>query len=242
MKSGLIYCLICPKTNHPKYVGQTTRKLSSRLNEHKYKQNLIEKINYKNHYKNWIAILQREDLIDNLSIQLLGEYNVDELDFREHQWIQILENYNYKLTNTLRNPSGWGGYLNEHSQNIRRLNLSKTLTGKPKSKPFSDKHKLAISKSLIGNTRRTGIKCTDEMKINISEGRKGIPAYNRQKIFQYNKNFEFIKEWESIQEAQQILNVFNLVSASSDDGRKYAGGFIWVREKDKFPNKFFNLK
>lgn len=37
MKKGLIYCLICPLSKKPKYVGQTIRPLSKRLKEHKYK-------------------------------------------------------------------------------------------------------------------------------------------------------------------------------------------------------------
>ena len=68
MKKGLIYCLICPITKLPKYVGQTTRSLEKRIYEHKYK-----KIQGNPTYKtNWIEKLKNENLIEQLSICKLG--------------------------------------------------------------------------------------------------------------------------------------------------------------------------
>lgn len=97
------------------------------------------------------------------------------------------------------------------------------------------------TKKLIGNGNR-GKKRSEEFKLNVSkrmsetkrseESNKkrsnSMISKNKVIVIQYNKNGEFIKEWESASDAYRELNISGTSIANNISGRsKSAGGFVW---------------
>ena len=83
--------------------------------------------------------------------------------------------------------------------------------------PRSEEIKLKIS------TCSKGRKNSEKSKNNISVGRTGkgyIP------VLQFDLQNNFIKEWPSIKQAKNELNIIN-ISVALTGGNKTAGGFIW---------------
>lgn len=79
-------------------------------------------------------------------------------------------------------------------------------------------------KELIKFYKNTGI-C-----YNITSGGKGILGVNKRKIKQYDLNGKFIREWDSITEAEEFLNKPRAeanISACCCGKRKRAYGYIW---------------
>jgi group I intron endonuclease len=222
MKKGLIYCLKCPIKNEIRYIGQTTRKIEKRLNEHKYK---LEKRNNKRNH--WLKKLRELELIDNLEILLLGEYDINILDDMETNWIIYYLNEGCDLTNTIL-KGGFGGYRSwKEEVNKKR---SEKLKGRKKKK-LSESTRLKISLSLKGKPgRNTGNKHSEETKNKISKSKIGTIPHNIKKIKQFDINGNFIKEWDSSQQAAKELGLSqgNIAIVASKSGRrKSTGGFIW---------------
>lgn len=221
MKKGLIYCLICPITKLPKYVGQTTRSLEKRIYEHKYK-----KIQGNPTYKtNWIEKLKNENLIEQLSICKLGEYDIDVIDDMESYWIDLFTLQGIELTNISK--GGFGGYKEWLEKSKKMISLK--LRGL-KRKPMSVEQRKKISNYWKGNKNRSGKQHTEETKKKISEKKKGSIPHNIRKINQYTKDGFFIKEWNSATEASISLKISQgniCIVASKSGRRKSTGGFKW---------------
>lgn len=228
MKKGLIYCLKCPIKNKIRYIGQTTRTIEKRLKEHKYK--IEKRINKRT---NWLNKLRELELIENLEISLLGEYDVNVLNDMETNWIVYYINEGYDLTNTIL-KGGFGGYK-EWKEEVNR-SRSQKLKGRKKKK-MSKETRNKISQSLVGKPgRNTGNKHTEETKNKISESKKGTMPHNIKKIKQYDMDGNFIKEWNSSQEAARELNLSqgNIATVASKSGRrKSTGGFKWKWSLDE---------
>lgn len=93
--------------------------------------------------------------------------------------------------------------------------------------------------NIAGKNINTGRKFSDEHKRKISESRRGTVISKIQKdkmaevkkksVLQYDKSGNFIKEWNSMKEAQDILGIHGISNACL--GRnKTAGGFIWKKK------------
>lgn len=53
------------------------------------------------------------------------------------------------------------------------------------------------------------------------------------RVFQYNKNGKFIKEWDNLNEASAFYSASaGVISMCTTGKRKYALGFIWVSVKN----------
>jgi group I intron endonuclease len=221
MKKGLIYCLICPITKLPRYVGQTSRSLEKRIYEHKFKK--IQ--GNPTHKTNWIEKLKNENLIDQLSICKLGEYDLDVIDDMESYWIDLFTLQGIELTNISR--GGFGGYKEwlEKSKEMVSLKLKGL-----KRNPMSESQKRKISEYSKGNKNRVGKHHTDETRNKISKSKMGSIPHNIKKINQYSMDGTFIKEWISSTEAAKSLGLSqgNICMVASKSGRrKMTGGFKW---------------
>lgn len=220
MKKGYVYCLICPKTNQPRYVGQTVRTLETRLKEHKYKKD-----KKKTHKSSWIENLLKEGLLESLIICELGRYDVSEIDDMEAYWMDFFTIQNISLTNIIR--GGYGGYREYSEERNKRISLKLTGFKRP---PMSEKQKKQIGEFWKGNKNRLNKKHTEKTKNKISTTKKGTTAHNSKKIKQYDIEGNFIKEWNSSHEAAKELNLSqgNIATVASKNGRrKSTGGFIW---------------
>lgn len=65
-------------------------------------------------------------------------------------------------------------------------------------------------------------------------GKKGKLSFVHKEVIQYDKNGNFIKEWESITEASQKLNLqISNISKCCSGGLKTTGGYIWKYKGDE---------
>lgn len=75
---------------------------------------------------------------------------------------------------------------------------------------------------------KKGVKFSDEHRANLSKAKKGKPAQNRRPVSQYDLKMNFIKHWESLEDAQNELGIFksNICRAIKYD--RTAGGYKWT--------------
>lgn len=98
---GIIYALICPRTNYIFYIGQTIRKAKDRLNEH-INQSLKSKS----------PTAKEEFILDLINSNLKPtiktlEINIPlkQINEREKYWVDYYTKQNVALTNILLNPN-----------------------------------------------------------------------------------------------------------------------------------------
>ena len=107
-----------------------------------------------------------------------------------------------------------------HNKGVPKLYL--------KGVPKSEEHKKAISEAL------KGVPLSEEHKKAIGKAHKDIPlseehrAKLSKKILQFTKSGEFIREWQSLREAEQELGIAKSnICSCCNEKLKSAGGFIW---------------
>jgi group I intron endonuclease len=168
---GIVYLIICAISGK-KYVGQTTRMLDKRWEEHKYNAFMKQD-------GSAIYSAMRKYGLENFKIKPVAyANNQNELDHRETYYI--------KLFNTLT-PNGYnllsGGSFGKHSE-ISKQKMSKAKKGRivtesqrlavskaHKGKVTSQKTKIKMSLAQKG--RNKGIKLSEETKKKISLAQKG---------------------------------------------------------------------
>lgn len=73
---------------------------------------------------------------------------------------------------------------------------------------------------------------TEEHKRHISEAKKGVKHHLAKKVYQYDKQGNFIKEWEYMTKASIELGINKANIAEVCKGnRKSAGGYVWRYER-----------
>jgi hypothetical protein len=92
-----------------------------------------------------------------------------------------------------------------------------------KGKKFTDEHKAKISWK--------GKKHTEETKQKIKNANKGKRLgnkYSAKKLYQYDINWNFIKEWNSITEAAKSLSLgISTISTGVNSEKYIRGGYRW---------------
>lgn len=166
--------------------------------------------------------------VENHNFEVKERCELDELNKRERYWQEfynvIEEGLNCKLVRT----KDKSGYLSKET----RLKISRANKGKEssmKDKTHSEETKNKMSKSAKSRTQNLfGFfgKHSEESKRKMSESKKGRPAKNRRKIIQKDKEGNIVKEWPSLTEAQNALNIKGIGNVLT--GRaKTAGGYVW---------------
>lgn len=149
-KSYLVYILRDPRDNAIRYVGQTTRGLRIRLNQH-----ISSKKYANNHRENWIFSLLKLKLKPTIHLVEVCN-NIDECNEAEMFWIKTLKQIGWKLTN-----NGEGG-----GNNLGRSGWNKGGKGPTRSVMA----KFITSEKCRGiNNPMKGKKHTDEVKKKLSE-------------------------------------------------------------------------
>lgn len=101
-----------------------------------------------------------------------------------------------------------------------KLNLRTKIVNSPLGTKQSKKHKQKISNALTGRIR------SEEHKKNLSLSHKNKPRPTRWKsICQYDKQGNFIRDWESVKEATNTYGIG--VSKVLKGFRKTAFGYVW---------------
>lgn len=69
---------------------------------------------------------------------------------------------------------------------------------------------------------------SEETKRKMSESKKGVNNHNSRRVIQYDKDGNFIREWDYIKQAANELGICeSSIGACCRHVRKSAGGFIW---------------
>ena len=135
------------------------------------------------------------------------------------------------------------------SQQIRNGYYSVRLFKEGKGKHFNT-HRLVAIAFIPNKENKKQVNHIDGNKLNnnvinlewVNQSENMNHAYKNNlikpythKIIQYDKNMNFIKEWNSIAEVEKELNInhSNIVTVCKQNtNRKYAGGYIWRYKED----------
>lgn len=159
---------------------------------------------------------------NNHKFEIIEECTLEQLDEREIYWKQYyLEQNNNNWDKVLfcgLYDNGGGPMNDETKQKI-------SLANKGKKRTYESKQKISLSK--IGNKNMLGFKFSNEskQKISLAKTGKGNPKLHKY-IYQYDLQDNFIKEWPSLTEAGNFLNINrNYISNVLGGACKSTGGF-----------------
>lgn len=207
---GIIY-IIKNSINEKVYIGQTSRTLEIRWKE------------YLRHYKygsQAIYTAMRKYGIDHFFVEKIEECEEDRLDEREMYWIQHYDSFNNGYNSTL------GGRFENMATNRVEEVLQLWEQG-------NTVNKIVEKTSLNVETVRGYLNKNNIGHSEIRErANKAIAKSKSKPVFQYDRNHNFIKEWESTMEIERELGINHRnVSAVCNGKRKTAGNYFWTYER-----------
>lgn len=143
---------------------------------------------------------------------LFSKLTKTEAELKEIELIKSLRSNVRKYGYNIENGGNSTGKLSEETK--MKVAESWNLNREERSKRISEGKK--------------GVKFSDEHRANLSKAKKGKPAQNRRPVSQYDLNMNFIKRWDSLQDAQDALgiNKSNICRAIKYD--RTAGGYKWT--------------
>ena len=213
-----IYSLIDPRDEMIRYIGKADD-CDKRLEGH------IKKTKYEtNHKANWIKGLLKENLKPILEI--IDEVQKSEWEFWERHYISLYKSWGFDLTNSTM--GGDGGTMSPEilkiisNKNKGHLSYNKGVPCKE-----STKEKIRQKRKLQIITEET------KSKLRIAHSKR------MKQVFQCDLQWNLIKEWNSVREPSDELNITYQSIQSVCHGRmKTTGGFIWIfkSEIEKNPN------
>lgn len=172
-----IYILIDPRNDQVRYVGKTDN-IKIRYNKHIYTSKKIKKPNKNN---SWIKSLLNNNYLP--IIEIVDEVLITDWSFWEMHYISLYKSWGFKLNN--HNDGG-----RQHVINYKHTNKTK--------EEISEK--LKIYYSVLQNNPMYGKKHKDETKKKMSIKKQNLYIGKNnpraRSIIQYDKNLNFIKEWD----------------------------------------------
>jgi group I intron endonuclease len=160
----------------------------------------------------------------------------EELWKREEWWLNFYQvETNPLFYNKTNKAFGNSGQTEQGKQKIREYQTGKIRSEETKKrmsenrkghKMYNEEWKKKIGESLIGKTR------TKDFKENQSQKLQGN-TNRRKKVMQYDKQKNFIKEWDSVLEAAIFLNKKTgaAITEVCSGKRKSIYGYIWEYKK-----------
>jgi group I intron endonuclease len=224
--SGCIY-LITNKINNKRYIGKTIKSLSTRFYNHCY----ASKTGSTTYFHKAI----RKYGEDSFIIEELDRCDTDILGEKEIEWISKLKpEYNQ----TLGGDGGMLGY--SHTEKTRQL-LSLKRKGKflGEENPFynqthTKKQKEKWSKMRKGQPSPCGFagkSHKEESKSKTSQTLKNNPNVKRTKVFQYDIEGNFLREFQSISDASKFVGTTPSNIKYTCEGKfKHCKGYKWSYE------------
>lgn len=123
---------------------------------------------------------------------------------REQYWINYYKN-NHPLTNLAEGGKGSVGY--KHTEEWKKL----------------------LSERMKGNTIMVGLKHSKETRLKMSKSNNSLRT--SYPIIQYDKDMNFIKEWQNIKEAADYYNIYRTVIINNISGWSKKTKFRNMEEK-----------
>lgn len=208
---GFIY-LITNNINGHVYVGQTRRSIECRWKEH------LRHCELNNGQILGKAILKYG--VENFTIQEIEECDDNKLDEREKFWIQEYNSYNEGYNATLGGSDNFT--MTDRIKEVKEL--WKQGYGQ---KAITEITKLNVE-TVHNYLLKSGI-TQEEIRKRQSEL---IKKSKSKTVFQYDLNFNFIKEWDSLIEVERQIGINHRnISQVCNGKRKTAGGYIWSYER-----------
>lgn len=107
----------------------------------------------------------------------------------------------------------------------RKKHLSEINTGE--KHPQYGKHRSDDTKAKISVSRK-GINFSQEHRKKLSDAKKGKPANNRRAVKQFDLSMKFLREFDSLETAQNELHINKSNICRAIKYGKTAGGFKWT--------------
>ena len=221
---GKIYKIIF--NNSPVYVGQTIKNLQERWNEHRSTglRTSGERLGFAIH------AAMRKYGVDNFSISLIEEVEENLLNEREKFWIKKLHTHisenGYNLT--------WGGeyrpdYIKTkcYQYNLEG-NFLKEFPSITEAARIIDGNHENILKVMQGKLRIAYGFRWSYLKLDKLEPLPNNYTGSSKIVYQYDLNYNLIRQFNSTKEAARYLNKSQgNISSAANGQRKTAYGFIW---------------
>ena len=204
---GVIYCLKDPNTKIIRYIGQTIQDVELRLRQHMWYST-----KHKNHLGNWLNSLDNNPLLN-----IIEKCDYNKLDERELYWISY---YNgNKLVNSMI-----GCELSKHhthsEESKRKIGESTKRIHTGRKRSLETRKKLSIAAKKRNNIPHPNMYSKDALI-------KKAKAQSKS-VYQFDKQGNFIKEWESITIASKTLKIHKGNISSCCRGKyKSAGKYVW---------------
>ena len=205
---------ITNSVNGKVYIGQTVKSAKERFREHKYFATRPD-FRHCKYLHNAIAKYGAE----NFTLEVVEECPKELLDEREIYWIDKYDSYNngYNLT------IGGGG--NQQAWDTATI-----------QKHWDEGMSITDIANKIGRDRECVGRELKRLGISPSEIKKRcsqvLKEKNRQKIYQYDLNGNFICEFASIYDAEEILGISrHSIRNASNGSHPVSGGYQWRRYK-----------
>ena len=211
---GYIY-KITNLINNKIYIGQTSFSIELRFKQHIY----IAKNNFAISYPLYEAM--RKYGVENFVIEEMEEVNDSELDDREKYWIKEEQSF-IKYGKGYNCTLGGEGNILIDREKIYNL--------------WDEGYSISQINEMYSFDRSSIRKILQNYKnYNIDEsnkrGDKIQGKARRKKIFQYDKNGKFIKEYSCREEAEEKTGISAKTIWSAIDRNGGAGGFFWSYNK-----------
>lgn len=107
----------------------------------------------------------------------------------------------------------------------RKKHLSEINTGE--KHPQYGKHRSKATKEKIASSHK-GIVFSAEHRKKLSDAKKGKPAHNRKRVKQFDLSMNFLKEFDSLETAQNELHINKSNICRAIKYGRTAGGFKWT--------------
>lgn len=200
------------KINGKVYIGITSQKPEVRWNNgigyrKTYFHNAIKKYGWDN--------FEHIILFSNLTRSEAIEKEID--------LIQIFNSTNQEYGYNIAT----GGEINcgYHLSEEKKKHLSEINKGE--NHPQYGTHRTENTKNKISKAHK-GITFTKEHRKKLSEAKKGKPASNRKQVNQYDLDMNFIKHFNSLEDAQNELHICKANICRAIKYNRTAGGFKWT--------------
>lgn len=235
-----IYKLIDPTTNEIRYIGFTFNTLKQRLRSHCSEKS-------KSHKSNWIQKLIADDtkpIIESIEENIL---TYEECCEKEIFYIERYKSEGHRLTNMAS-----GGNKNKKMSEETRKKMSQAQIERYKN------YKLAIPeniKKILSNLSKKRFENPAEReRLRISNKKyedsktpeqklNDILIQNPKKVYQYDKNMNFIAEYPSIKNVERVTGLHSTnISKCCKHKVVLVGGYVWRFEGDITPPVYKNRK